>query len=80
MTIKFDVEKFKKYSGRDEIDTGVAVKTSSTLPVASGLSSSSAASNAVLITILFGLKFLFYLHPIVEFYFVLELINNLLIR
>ncbi len=41
------VERFNKYSGSDEIDTGVAVKTSSTLPVASGLSSSSAASNAV---------------------------------
>jgi shikimate kinase len=31
-----------------EIDTGVTVKTSSTLPVASGLSSSSATSNAVI--------------------------------
>ena len=32
-----------------EVDTGIDIKTSSTLPVASGLSSSSATSNAVVL-------------------------------
>ena len=40
------LERFQKASG-EEIETGVRVKTESTLPVASGLSSSSATSNAV---------------------------------
>ncbi len=43
------VEKFKEHYKLDEIETGFTVKTSSTLPVASGLSSSSATSNAVVI-------------------------------
>jgi len=41
------VEKFKEHYKLNEIETGFSVKTSSTLPVASGLSSSSATSNAV---------------------------------
>ena len=40
------VERFKEHYNID-IDQGISVKTSSTLPVASGLSSSSATSNAV---------------------------------
>ena len=41
------VDRFKEYYHVDEIDKGISIKTSSTLPVASGLSSSSATSNAV---------------------------------
>ena len=41
------VDRFKEHYGVDEIDKGIFIKTSSTLPVASGLSSSSATSNAV---------------------------------
>ena len=39
--------RFKEHYNIDEIDKGISIKTSSTLPVASGLSSSSATSNAV---------------------------------
>jgi shikimate kinase len=39
--------RFKEHYNFDDIDTGVLVKTNSTLPPASGLSSSSATSNAV---------------------------------
>lgn len=42
------LDKFKENFPEHEIDTGVSVKTASTLPVASGLSSSSATSNAVI--------------------------------
>lgn len=42
------LDKFRENSPMNNIDTGVSVKTSSTLPVASGLSSSSATSNAVI--------------------------------
>ena len=42
------LDKFRENCPKIEIDTGVSVKTSSTLPVASGLSSSSATSNAVI--------------------------------
>ncbi len=45
--VRMVVERFTEHYKMDEIDTGVFVKTSSTLPVASGLSSSSATSNAV---------------------------------
>ena len=41
------VDKFKKLYLIDNVTTGVSVKTSTTLPVSSGLSSSSATSNAV---------------------------------
>ena len=41
------VDRFKEHYNVDEIDKGISIKTSSTLPVASGLSSSSATSNAV---------------------------------
>jgi shikimate kinase len=43
------VDNFKDHYNLDEIETGFSVKTSSTLPVASGLSSSSATSNAVVV-------------------------------
>ncbi len=42
------VNKFKEHYKMDEIDSKIRIKTSSTLPVASGLSSSSATSNAVI--------------------------------
>ncbi len=42
------LDKFRENCPKIEIDTGVSVKTSSSLPVASGLSSSSATSNAVI--------------------------------
>jgi shikimate kinase len=45
--VQMVVDKFKEQYGVDDIGTGVSVKTSSTLPVASGLSSSSATSNAI---------------------------------
>jgi shikimate kinase len=45
--VQMIVDKFKEHYGVDDIGTGVSVKTSSTLPVASGLSSSSATSNAI---------------------------------
>lgn len=45
--VRMVVDKFKEHYRVDDIGTGVSVKTSSTLPVASGLSSSSATSNAV---------------------------------
>ena len=45
--VQMVVDKFKEHYGVDDIGTGVSVKTSSTLPVASGLSSSSATSNAI---------------------------------
>ena len=41
------VNRFKEHFKMDEIDKTISIKTSSTLPVASGLSSSSATSNAV---------------------------------
>ena len=41
------VDRFKEHYHVDEVDRGISIKTSSTLPVASGLSSSSATSNAV---------------------------------
>jgi shikimate kinase len=41
------LDRFKENHHFDEIDEGISVKTSSTLPMASGLSSSSATSNAV---------------------------------
>jgi shikimate kinase len=41
------VDRFKEHYHVDDIDKEITVKTSSTLPVASGLSSSSATSNAV---------------------------------
>ncbi len=44
--VRMVVERFKEHYNID-IDQGISVKTSSTLPVASGLSSSSATSNAV---------------------------------
>jgi shikimate kinase len=44
--VRMVIERFKEHYKID-IDQGISVKTSSTLPVASGLSSSSATSNAV---------------------------------
>lgn len=44
--VEMVLDRFKSFEL--DIDTGISVKTSSTLPVASGLSSSSATSNAVI--------------------------------
>ena len=45
--VRMVFDKFKEHLNMDEIDTGISVKTRTTLPVSSGLSSSSATSNAV---------------------------------
>jgi shikimate kinase len=45
--VRMVFDKFKDHHNMDEIDTGISVKTRTTLPVSSGLSSSSATSNAV---------------------------------
>ncbi|WP_048190171.1 shikimate kinase [Methanobacterium sp. SMA-27] len=45
--VKMVINKFKENYSDIEVDTGFSVKTSSTLPVSSGLSSSSATSNSI---------------------------------
>jgi shikimate kinase len=69
------LDKFRDNFPEHEFDAGVSVKTSSTLPVASGLSSSSATSNAVIMATVEALKNEFFHEPIQDFLKPHDLIN-----
>lgn len=69
------LDKFRDNFPEHEFDTGVSVKTASTLPVASGLSSSSATSNAVVMATYEALKNKFFDEPPQNFLTPYDLIN-----
>jgi shikimate kinase len=69
------VDKFKEHYHVDEVDKGISIKTSSTLPVASGLSSSSATSNAVVTATAYALMDEYQVKPDNVIFNKLDLLN-----